>query len=79
MRGGLGGAAARLEALQARATALGAACEAFSKDAAGVLAQRAANKQLLCEPFLFGCVLLLCMLFAKGGGQPPRFCSGRSF
>lgn len=50
VRDALEGALARLEALQEQdAPKLGAACEAFSRDAAGVLAQRSANKQLLAQ------------------------------
>ncbi|KAI8472488.1 MAG: Dor1-like family-domain-containing protein [Monoraphidium minutum] len=49
VRDSLAEALARLEALQEDAPKLGSTCEAFSKDAADVLAQRAANKQLLAQ------------------------------
>jgi hypothetical protein len=49
VRGALAEALARLEAMQRALPKLSATCESFSKDAAGVLAQRAANKQLLGE------------------------------
>ncbi|KIZ04110.1 Conserved oligomeric Golgi complex subunit 8 [Monoraphidium neglectum] len=49
VRDALADALARLEALQEDAPKLSATCEAFSRDAAAVLAQRAANKQLLAQ------------------------------
>jgi len=49
VRDALSEALARLGRLQEDAPRLGAACGAFSRDAAGALARRAANKQLLTQ------------------------------